>query len=137
MEGLGSHLIAELFNCDEFYISDCKKVENVILAAAELAGTTVIKHFFHEFSPHGVSGVVIIAESHFTIHTWPEHGYAAIDIFTCGDIVYQPAIDYIKSEFKAKECSTFHFSRGILPGIDLKKDLFKWRKMESAKCVEK
>ncbi len=143
MEGLGSHIIAELFDCNESCISNCNEVESVILTAAELAKTTVIKHFFHEFSPYGISGVVIIAESHFTIHTWPEYGYAAVDIFSCGDIEFKTAIDYIQKEFEAKKCSTFRFNRGILPDIDMqnvdiKKEMFeRWRKAESAKRDEK
>ena len=53
--------------------------------AAKTAGATVVKTVFHHFSPHGISGVVVIAESHLAVHTWPEHGYASIDIFTCGE----------------------------------------------------
>lgn len=132
MEGLGSHLIAELFDCDTNSISSTEKVEEVMLRAAELSKTTVVKQFFHEFSPHGVSGVLIIAESHFTIHTWPEFAYAAVDIFTCGDVEYQPAIDYIKEQFNAGKCSVFHFTRGMIPDTDIKKNLFKWRETESA-----
>ncbi len=136
MQGLGSHLIAELFNCSEYIISDANKIEEVMLKAAKLSKTTVIKKFFHEFSPFGISGVLIIAESHFTIHTWPEYAYAAVDIFTCGDIEYQPAVDYIKNEFEAKECSVFHFNRGIIPDIKINKDTFKWREIQSAKFIK-
>jgi len=136
MEGLGSHLIAELFDCNAQSISKAKNVEKILLKAAELARTTVVKHFFHEFSPYGVSGVLIIAESHFTVHTWPEFAYAAVDIFTCGDIDYQPAIDYIKEQFQAGKCSVFHFTRGIIPDIDLKKEMFKWREIESTRFAE-
>ena len=114
MEGLGTHLIAELFNCNEFHINDVKKVEEVMMAAAELSSATIIKPFFHKFSPYGISGVIIIAESHFTIHTWPEHGYAAVDMFTCGDLDCQVAIDHIKNELEAERCSIFQFRRGIL-----------------------
>ena len=56
-----------------------------MLNAAEETGATIIGEIFHQFSPQGVTGVVAIAESHLCIHTWPEYGYAAVDIFTCGD----------------------------------------------------
>lgn len=136
MEGLGTHLIAELFNCNKFQISDAKRIEEVMLKAAELSRTTVIRHFFHEFSPHGVSGVVIIAESHFTIHTWPEYAYAAVDIFTCGDVDCRSALDHIKNAFQADKCSVFRFNRGILPQIDMRKEIFRWREQQNAEFFD-
>lgn len=122
MEGLGTHVIAELFSCNEFCINNSKKIEEVMLAAAELSRATVIKHFFHEFYPYGVSGVVIIAESHFTIHTWPEYGYVAVDIFTCGDFDYQAALNYIKKKLETERCSVFQFQRGILPELESRRE---------------
>ena len=124
MEGLGTHVIAELFSCNEFHINNTKKVEEVMLAAAKLSRATVIKHFFHKFSPYGVSGVVVIAESHFTIHTWPEYGYVAVDIFTCGEFDYQSALNYIKNKLETERCSVFQFQRGILPDIGRKRESF-------------
>ncbi|MDY6935640.1 MAG: adenosylmethionine decarboxylase [Spirochaetota bacterium] len=121
MEGLGTHVIAELFNCNESYINNSKKVEEVMLIAANLSMANVVKHYFHKFSPYGVSGVVVIAESHFTIHTWPEYGYVAVDIFTCGEFDYQSALDYIKRELETEKCSIFQFERGIIPEIKRRK----------------
>jgi len=136
MEGLGTHLIAELFNCNEFHINDVKKVEEVMMAAAELSKATIIKPFFHKFSPYGISGVIIIAESHFTIHTWPEHGYAAVDIFTCGELDYRSALDHIKNELGAEQCSTFHFRRGILTDNNKTREISAFREVENAGYVE-
>ncbi len=136
MEGLGTHLIAELFNCNEFHINDVKKVEEVMMAAAELSSATIIKPFFHKFSPYGISGVIIIAESHFTIHTWPEYGYAAVDIFTCGDLNYQAALDHIKNELEAERCSIFQFQRGILSDTHKVKEITTFREVENAGYVE-
>lgn len=136
MEGLGTHLIAELFNCNEFHINDIDKVEEVMMAAAELSKATVIKPFFHQFSPYGISGVIVIAESHFTIHTWPEHGYAAVDIFTCGDIDYQSALNHIKSELGAERCSTFQFQRGILQESDRARVIPDIKEVQNAGYVE-
>ncbi|HNU92343.1 MAG TPA: adenosylmethionine decarboxylase [Spirochaetota bacterium] len=136
MEGLGTHLIAELFDCNELHLNDVKKVEEVMMAAAELSSATIIKPFFHKFSPYGISGVIVIAESHFTIHTWPEYGYAAVDVFTCGDLECQKALDYIKAELEADRCSIFQFQRGILAGTERLRGISAFREVENAGYVE-
>ncbi len=136
MEGLGTHLIAELFDCNELHLNDVKKVEEVMMAAAELSSATIIKPFFHKFSPFGISGVIVIAESHFTIHTWPEYGYAAVDVFTCGDLEYQKAVDYIKAELEAERCSIFQFQRGIIADTGRMKGISAFREVENAGYVE-
>ncbi len=113
MIALGRHIIAELYECDVEKIDDVSFVEQCMLVAAEKAGATVINSTFHHFSPYGVSGVIVIQESHFSIHCWPEYGYASIDIYTCGETV-DPwiAYDYLKSEFKASHGSTMELNRG-------------------------
>ena len=136
MEGLGTHLIAELFDCNELHLNDVKKVEEVMMAAAELSSATIIKPFFHKCSPYGISGVIVIAESHFTIHTWPEYGYAAVDVFTCGDLEYQKALDYIKTELESERCSIFQFQRGIIADTDRVKGVSAFREVENAGYVE-
>ena len=80
----GIHLLADLYGCPQNRLSDPGWLDGKLVAAADEAGATVVNSSFHHFSPQGVSGVVIIAESHITIHTWPEIGYAALDVFTCG-----------------------------------------------------
>ena len=87
MENLGIHLLVELEKCNSEKLDDIDFVKEALIDAAEFAGATVLHSHFHKFSPQGVSGAVIIAESHLTIHSWPEepYRYAAIDIFTCGD----------------------------------------------------
>jgi len=83
--------------------------------AVRLCGATIIKPFFHQFSPHGVSGVIVIAESHFSIHTWPEYGYAALDLFTCGDqISPDDAVGYLKKEMNAGQIHMMEIKRGTL-----------------------
>lgn len=82
---VGRQIVSEFYDCRSDFLNDAWSLENILKQAATVAGATVIKSFVHQFSPHGVSGVVIIAESHVAIHTWPEYGYAAIDVFTCGD----------------------------------------------------
>ena len=84
--------------------------------AALACGATIVQKNFHHFSPYGVSGVVVIAESHVTVHTWPEHGYAAVDIFSCNLDLNRAVIrDYIQEHFRAAEVSSRSLKRGILP----------------------
>ena len=85
MNYLGRHILAESFDCDSNILNNLKLVEKYMTEAALECGATVVNKCFHLFNPHGVSGVVIISESHLAIHTWPEYGYAAVDLFTCGE----------------------------------------------------
>ena len=115
MNALGRHLLLELKDCDREVLNDLSFLKSVLPAAASEAGATVLGESFHQFKPQGVSGVVIIAESHLFIHTWPECGYAAVDIFTCGDSV-QPgrAAQILVSKLGAKNHSILEIQRGIL-----------------------
>jgi S-adenosylmethionine decarboxylase len=99
---LGRQLTIEYYDCGADLLLEVSSIENALLKAAEDSGATIISSSFHQFEPQGVSGVVIIAESHFTIHAWPEHDYAAVDIFTCGDSIdLELAIDSMKASFGA------------------------------------
>ena len=84
MDASGRHLLVELRQCDAELLDDLRYVEETIVAAAAEAGVTIVGKTFHRLDPRGVTGVVAIAESHMSIHTWPEGGYASVDIFTCG-----------------------------------------------------
>jgi S-adenosylmethionine decarboxylase len=115
MKSLGKHLIIELFQCDSTILNDLKALEHHLLEAVKLSGATIIQPFLHQFSPHGITGVVVIAESHFCVHTWPEYGYCALDIFTCGDTVDgQQSLDYLKEHLKAANVSVVEMKRGVL-----------------------
>lgn len=81
---LGVQILADLYQCDPAVLNDPALIQAAMIEAARRSGATIVADCFHRFSPHGVSGVVVIAESHLAIHTWPEHGYAAVDLFTCG-----------------------------------------------------
>lgn len=87
MKILGKHLIVEYVDCPSELLNDMKYLEDVLKEAVSKAGATIVKSVFHEYNPQGVSGVIVIAESHMSIHTWPEYGYAAVDFFTCGEDV--------------------------------------------------
>ncbi|RLA83366.1 MAG: S-adenosylmethionine decarboxylase proenzyme [Deltaproteobacteria bacterium] len=116
MRALGRHLVVELYDCDPQILNDKERIEEIMTKAAEVSGATIVQKVFHVFNPHGVSGVVVIAESHLAIHTWPEYGYAAVDVFTCGSSVDPwKAYDYIKRELKAGYQSTMEMLRGELP----------------------
>ncbi len=115
MKALGNHVLAELFDCDQNILNDAESVEMYLKSAAITCGATIVNSIFHTFNPHGVSGVVVIAESHLAIHTWPEYSFAAIDVFTCGQSI-DPwlAIRQLKKYFKAKSIKTMEFKRGEL-----------------------
>jgi S-adenosylmethionine decarboxylase len=114
MKALGIHLLIEFTVCNRQKIDNIDYLEKVMTQAAEVAGATVLKTAFQDFNPQGVSGVVVIAESHLTIHSWPEYGYAAIDIFTCGTKVDPwKAAEFLKHELEAGDMQVQHFPRGI------------------------
>ena len=109
---LGNHILVEFMNCDPHIMNDVAKIEADMVDAAKFAGATVINSTFHHFSPYGVSGVVVIQESHLAIHTWPEYGYAAVDLFTCGEMDAWISFDRLKESFKAKSYSAIEMKRG-------------------------
>ena len=98
---LGTHVLLELYDCPAALLRTPAISRRILLAAAAAMGATVIEARFHAFNPHGVSGVVVIAESHLTVHTWPEHGYAAVDVFSCGDLDLTAGIDALCAGFEA------------------------------------
>jgi len=115
VQSLGNHLIVELYDCPGEVINDARTVEKALIEAVRISGARMIQSVVHEFNPHGISGVVVIEESHFSVHTWPEYGYCALDIFTCGDeIDYYSALQYLKTEFEAKNLSVTEMKRGML-----------------------
>ena len=111
---LARHAILDYYECPEEVLDDIPFIEKAMVGAAEFMGATVVASKFHQFSPYGVSGTVVIAESHLTVHTWPEHGYAAVDVFTCGETV-DPWIscNYLKEKFSAENMTAREIKRGI------------------------
>ena len=115
MHALGTHLLVELRDCNPDILDKLKKVEGILVSAAKTAKATVVGSHFHRFSPFGISGVVVIAESHLSVHTWPEYGYAAVDIFTCGEVLKpEVAAQYIIKQFRSQNPSIIEVKRGIL-----------------------
>ncbi|HCC68992.1 MAG TPA: S-adenosylmethionine decarboxylase proenzyme [Nitrospiraceae bacterium] len=121
MNALGTHLLVELRECNSRILDNLEKVQDAMVTAAKMAKATIVDVAFHEFNPFGISGVVVIAESHLTIHTWPEYGYAAVDIFTCGDVIKpEEAAAYLINRFESKNPSIVEIKRGILSTMNEK-----------------
>ncbi len=115
---LGQHMLLEFYNCDPKALDDLPYVEEIMNQAARDCGATIVQSTFHRFQPHGISGVVVIAESHLAIHTWPEYRYASIDLYTCGDTIQQMvAYRVLKDGFSAEAADIQHVERGDLNRI--------------------
>ena len=113
MKILGRHLIAEYADCTGGRLDDLEFIERSLLEAVRRSGATIIDSVFHRYAPQGVSGVVVIAESHMSIHTWPEKGYVAVDIFTCGGLDPRPGFRYLAESLGAKSSRLQEILRGI------------------------
>ncbi len=114
MNSLGRHVLVDLYDCDPSLLNNLEFVLTTMKRAAEVAGATVVETSFHPFNPYGISGVVAIQESHLAIHTWPEHGFAAVDLFTCGNNI-DPwrAYEFLKERLAAAHGTAMEIHRGI------------------------
>lgn len=118
MKTIGRHLIAEYYNCDAQVLNDKEGLRRSMLQAAEVMGATILGETFHAFSPHGVSGTVVIAESHLSIHTWPENGYVAVDIYTCGGLDPRRGFETLGSALDAGSFRVQEILRGLPEDVD-------------------
>jgi S-adenosylmethionine decarboxylase proenzyme len=120
LNALGRHLLLELKDCNPEVLNNLEFLKSSLTETAVQIGATVIGDSFHQFSPQGVSGVVIISESHLFIHTWPEYGYAAVDVFTCGETVDPMlAVKPLVEKLGSKSSSVLELKRGILQDTEL------------------
>ena len=118
IEQLGRHILVEYYNCDKELLKDHEAIERFMNQAAREANATIVTSCFHKFNPWGVSGAVIIQESHLTIHTWPEYGYASVDLFTCGDSVNPwNGCKYLEKVLSADRSESTEVSRGLVDKI--------------------
>lgn len=116
MEVMGRQIIAELWECNVDILNNIELIERIFVDAALEAGAEIREVAFHQFAPHGVSGVVIISESHLTIHSFPEQAYASIDVYTCGDKVDPAvAVNYIAKALESKISEKMEIPRGMGP----------------------
>ncbi|KLO21660.1 S-adenosylmethionine decarboxylase [Marinitoga sp. 1197] len=119
-KSLGRHIIAEFYECDKDILDDVDKIEELMKKASIESGATIVTSTFHRFLPHGVSGAVIVSESHFAIHTWPEYGYASVDIYTCGDHVDPwKSFEFLKKAFNSQRAQTIEHLRGVYEEIGI------------------
>lgn len=114
MKKLGRHILAEFTDCDRNILNDLDAIRSLLTEAARRSGATIVETLFHEYNPHGLSGVIVIAESHISIHTWPEYGYASVDFFTCGERVNPwEGCRYLEQGLGCTSLYTREFDRGI------------------------
>jgi S-adenosylmethionine decarboxylase len=120
LDTYGQHLLAEYFGCDPQVLNDPIGVEEKMRQAAVAAGANIVASAFHRFAPQGVSGVVVIEESHLSIHTWPETGYAAVDFYTCGQCLPERSHRMLLSALRASGAEVMLVERGLECGHALK-----------------
>lgn len=113
METRGRHLLLEFRGCDSRVLNDRPTIQALMESAARAAKATIVDSLFHTFSPQGVTGVVVVEESHFSIHTWPEHGYVAVDVYTCGDCEPERARDVLAAGLEAQSTEWMLIDRGL------------------------
>jgi S-adenosylmethionine decarboxylase len=115
MEHLGQHVIIELWGCNHG-INDADLVRTAMLDAVRAARATLLDLQVHTFSPHGVTGVAVLTESHLSVHSWPEYGYLAADVFTCGDTTRpKAAAEVLRQYFEPTEFEVKELKRGVFP----------------------
>ena len=118
IEQLGRHILIEYYNCNKEILKDHEIIEKYMKEAAIKSKATIVTSCFHRFNPWGVSGAVIIQESHLTIHTWPEYGYASVDLYTCGDTINPwDAFAYLEKVLEAERSESTEIARGIVEKI--------------------
>ena len=112
MDTNGQHLFIDAFDCQKEILNNAEELEVLLKKAINQLGMEILSSHFHSFIPQGVTGVIGISTSHFSIHTWPEHGYAALDLYTCGDQDIWPALEKILNKIQAKRTNVYELSRG-------------------------
>lgn len=113
METTALHVLIELHDCDVDILNDVEAVDCIMCIAITAAGATIIKSIFHRFSPYGVTGLYLLAESHCSFHSWPERAYAAVDFYTCGQCTPERAVSGLVSGLNAKRVDVMTVNRGL------------------------
>jgi S-adenosylmethionine decarboxylase proenzyme len=107
------HLLVDLHGCDRALLDDRAAIATLLRQAAEAAGARPVAEVFHPYAPQGVAGVLVIEESHFSVHTWPEYGYAALDFYTCGDCAPERAAEEVATALRAERVEILVVHRGL------------------------
>jgi S-adenosylmethionine decarboxylase proenzyme len=111
--------LVEYWGCNEVTLDSVSQIQALLEQAAHAANTRIVDSIFRPFEPQGVTGVVVIEESHLSIHTWPEHRYASVDFYTCGKGDPNMAHEVILSGLQATEYELIHVDRGLLRGVNV------------------
>jgi len=112
----GKHIVFDVWGADKGKLNDVRYIQELLLEAAKLAEATTLHSFFHQFDPDGITGVVVVSESHISIHTWPGEGFASVDVYTCGNKCFpERAVKYITEELEGKCCNVIGIDRGSRP----------------------
>ena len=108
---IGSHIIADFWNCS--YEDDHKALLNLLTESAHVSNAKILSSLSHQFEPCGSTAILLLAESHISIHTWPEYNYIAIDVFTCGhDMKPEAAIKFLKEKLQPQQVTIKRIQRG-------------------------
>ena len=112
----GRHLILDLYDCDPDILNDYEELQRLLEASLVMAKANILRIIGEKFKPQGVTLLALLAESHASVHTWPEIGYAAIDLYTCGDTTEtHRAAEFLKTKLKAKTSEEKELVRSITP----------------------
>lgn len=112
----GRHLILDLYHCDQELLDNYEELERLLQVALNMAGAKILRIFGEKFQPQGVTLLALLAESHASIHSWPELGYVAIDLYTCGDTTNtHKAAEFLKTKLKSKQSEEKELVRSITP----------------------
>lgn len=119
MRELGRHILLEFVEADALILNDEDRIKTIMLEAARVIEANVLHAHFHRFEPQGITGILAIAESHLSIHTWPEYAYAAVDIFTCGDTsLLGKAMELLEKRLGAQKVYSLEVSRKNGPFVN-------------------
>lgn len=110
---VGAHVLADFWGCRPEKLDDARLLMQALREAATVANMTILGEEEHKFEPQGFTGMLLLSESHISIHTYPEQGYAAVDVFTCGGGLTEKAIKYLKDALQPEHVKEVVIRRGI------------------------
>ena len=114
---MGSQLFVDLYGCDKEIINDLEQIKKISKNTISFIGAEIVEECFHKFEPIGITYIAVITTSHFSIHTWPEYGYVAIDVFSCNEEIPNKIVSMLKEAFLAKKVVTSKLQRNIKGGV--------------------
>ncbi len=117
MEQMGTHLVVDAWQAPAELLNDPEAIRGALIAAITAGKATLIDLCVHQFSPHGVTATATLAESHIAIHTWPEHGYFAADLFFCGEGKPEVAMKVLQTLLQARQVKIHQLQRGFVPAV--------------------